>query len=108
MVFGIWEMLNLIGMYVFPLFPLNLTHIIKQPNQIMPKGYMELWLFTVRRENLREDKTIFKYLKEILNFEGNIIRVRTREGRCRKADFDHYKANFLMTRTSEDKSVFCP
>ena len=31
---------------------------------MMPKGYLEeLWLFTVGRENLREDIAVFKYLK---------------------------------------------
>ena len=49
---------------VCPLFPSGLINTVIPYNQMMPKGYLEeLWLFTVGRENLREDIAVFKYLK---------------------------------------------
>lgn len=42
----------------------------------MPKGYVELWLFTGRRENLREDKTIFKYSKVPSEEDLNVLSLK--------------------------------
>ena len=36
----------------------------------------ELWLFTVRRENLREGKIVFKYLKVLAEEELKILSLK--------------------------------
>lgn len=105
-VFGILEMLNLTGLCVL-LFSSGLINIIKQHNQIMPKGQLEeLQLFTVRRENLREGVAIFKYLKIPIEEELKVLSLKPenkRKNQGRQADFDFSKGNFLIIRTFKGK-----